>query len=90
MTDQCASCQFWEREKPGTPNELNYESHGWCRRKPPVIVDHMARMAIRSPGFGGNVIDPEDVANCSTVSKASLFPATFGNEWCGEFQESAP
>jgi hypothetical protein len=52
---------------------------------PPVIVDHMARMAIPVVGFGGNVVDPEDVATVTSVHNATLRPATFYTDWCGEF-----
>lgn len=86
--ERCRICRFWKldlstgEEDPGEEMDAGF---GWCRRRPPSIIDHMARMAIRQPGFGGNVIDPEDVASAVHIDHATLFPATFGLNWCGEF-----
>jgi hypothetical protein len=45
----------------------------------------MARTARAVPRFGYQV-DPQEVANVSDVADVSLFPATFNNQWCGEFK----
>ena len=81
MTEQCSGCRFWlidEREKD-LDEELPAWRFGWCRRHPPVIVDHMARQAIPPVGFGGHNFDPENIAPVRNVH-----PATFGTQWCGE------
>lgn len=87
MTERCRTCRFWLLNKGEDADEKVSAGFGWCRRRPPQIIDHMARIAIRTPGFGGHVIDPEDVASCSTIHETSFFPATFGTEWCGEFEQ---
>jgi hypothetical protein len=46
-------------------------------------------MSIRTPGFGGHAIDPEDVATVTAVFDASYFPATYGSSWCGEYEHGA-
>jgi hypothetical protein len=89
MTEACHTCRFWLADRAPNSNEAEDETFGWCRRHPPKIIDHMARIAIRTPGFGGNVVDPEDVASSSTVSNASMFPATYATEWCGRFERLA-
>jgi len=81
--EQCSTCRFWLVEKD--QNQSVHESFGWCRRNPPTIVDHMARQAIPPVGFGGNNPDPEDIATVVNVHHSGLFPATFGNAWCGEY-----
>ncbi|MFS0737532.1 hypothetical protein ABC347_10825 [Sphingomonas sp. 1P06PA] len=87
-TERCALCRFWLPVEEGVDRTADDAGHGWCRREPPKIVDHMARMAIPQPGFGGHVFDPEDVADAGTVHNACLWPATFYTEWCGQFEGS--
>lgn len=62
------------------------ESFGWCRRNPPSLLDHMARMTIPPLGNREDNYDPEDVATVGRVQCASMFPATYGTEWCGQYQ----
>jgi hypothetical protein len=90
MAKCCSSCRFWlcDDEITSIMQADGNDAHGWCRRRPPQIVDHMARMAIRQPGFGGFVVDREDVASAADVHRATLYPATFGTEWCGEFKRA--
>lgn len=87
MAEVCGTCRFWFIELASKDDILEEETgFGWCRRHPPKIIDHMARMAIQQPGFGGNVVDREDVASAAVVDYATMFPATFGGSWCGEYQ----
>lgn len=65
------------------------ESFGWCRRNPPSLLDHMARMVIPPLGNTADNYDPEDVATVGRVHSASMFPATYGTEWCGQYQAEA-
>jgi hypothetical protein len=88
MVEACHACRFWQidpHEEIADGGEMN---HGWCRREPPQIIEHMARMAIQQPGFGGINIDREDVANAGQVHRATLYPATFATEWCGRFERA--
>lgn len=90
--ERCRICRFWLLDlKPNEqdPGEDIDAGFGWCRRRPPAIIDHMARMAIHQPGFGGHVYDREDVASAMHIDDATLFPATFGTNWCGEFEASS-
>ena len=89
-TERCRICRFWQLDlgiNEVDPGEDVTAGFGWCRREPPKIIDRMARIAIATPTFGGHVVDPEDVASAIPVSAASLFPATFGTEWCGRFAQ---
>lgn len=87
--ERCRICRFWQLDlaigavDPGEETDAGF---GWCRREPPKIINHMARMAIHQPGFGGHVIDADQVANVHAGSNATLFPATFGTNWCGRFE----
>lgn len=89
MSERCRICRFWQLDL--APNEKDKGEEwdagfGWCRRDPPRINEHMARMVIDHPRFGGKNYDPEDVASASHVHDATLFPATFGTNWCGRFE----
>lgn len=89
MVNRCRTCRFWQLDLRSDQNDSGEDmdsGFGWCRLRPPMIIDHMARMAIRQPGFGGNFIDREDVANAMEVENATMFPATFGTNWCGQYQ----
>ena len=89
MTERCRTCRFWRLDLKVNETDLGEEidaGFGWCRHDPPQIIDHMARMVIQQPGFGGIRYDPEDVASAMHVEPASLFPATFGTNWCGRFE----
>jgi len=54
-----------------------------------VISDHMASIAIQRPGFGGNEIDPEDIAVPSAVQQSCLWPVLYCTDWCGEHRPRA-
>ncbi len=84
-TEQCGSCRFWLAVLEKEPAD-DGPGWGWCRRHPPVVSDHMARLAIPGPTFG-NQVDPDDVATIDNVADASLFPATWRGKWCGEFRQ---
>jgi hypothetical protein len=49
----------------------------------------MPRMTIPHLGNSKSNYDPEDVADVMNVHSATLFPAVFGDEWCGEFARPA-
>jgi hypothetical protein len=83
-SEQCSRCRFWLLER-ADPEDNRDESFGWCRRFPPVVVDHMARQAIPTVGFGGHNFDPENIATVMNVHNAGLFPASYADEWCGEY-----
>ena len=82
----CHSCRFWLVEHDAGEHENGSESFGWCRRYPPIVLDHMARMTIPPLGNREDNYDPEDVATVGRVQSARIFPATYGTEWCGEYQ----
>ena len=80
-TQQCNHCRFW-REDMGRrdPNDENF-GFGNCHLKPPVIVDSLIAVQIQRPIYG----QVTDLAPDATeVVNASLFPATFATDWCGE------
>ncbi|HEX2594783.1 MAG TPA: hypothetical protein VHL34_24985 [Rhizomicrobium sp.] len=78
----CGVCRHWQDAERSADETLGW---GWCRRYPPRVSDHVASMVIERPKFGGRNYDPEDVVTVSAVSDASIFPATWHDEFCGEF-----
>jgi hypothetical protein len=66
----CADCKFFK------PFEAEDDTGGWCRRKPPVIVD-----ALFQPAH-------PDTSAVDAVAGCSFFPAVDQDDWCGEFQPS--
>lgn len=85
--DNCSECRFWRQDPDAQiEGERRDESFGWCRRNPPLVLDHMARMTIPHLGNSKDNYDPENVATAVNVHNATIFPATYGTGWCGEYQ----
>lgn len=87
--EYCNGCRFWLADEASGEFDEHLHSFGRCRRHPPKVSDHMAAIAFGTPGFGEQ-FDPEDLADTVSVARASLLPATFCTDWCGEFQPTAP
>lgn len=84
----CASCRFWEADTNSGNFDEYPDARGRCRRYPPKVSDHMASIAIGTPGFGEQ-FDPEDLADSVSVARSCLLPVTFCTDWCGEFDPIA-
>ena len=86
---RCNLCRFWLEELDcRDPNDAD-GGMGWCRRHPPIVLDHMARMTIPHLGNSKDNYDPEDVATVMNVNSATIFPATPSTGWCGDFDGRA-
>jgi hypothetical protein len=86
---QCNGCRFWKLDDT-TIDDLNREAWGWgfCRRRPPTLVDSLIAAEIVPPRYG-DLIDLERPTPIDTYT-ASLWPATFATEWCGEHKPAEP
>jgi len=90
MIQQCNTCRFWLFAEDGGDDDGGRPyGWGWCRRSPPQLSERMSGMLIPSLGNRSDNYDPEDVATVQRVSDSSLFPATWHDKWCGDF-EPAP
>jgi hypothetical protein len=79
---QCNSCRFWKLDET-TKDELNADwGFGFCRRKPPTLVDSLVAAEIVPPRYGHQ--SDLDRPDPTAASIASVWPATFATEWCGE------
>ena len=84
--EQCNRCRFWLAEPDEASDcKIDGPGWGWCRREPPRVSDHLARIAIGYPSFDRQAA-PEEFATVVCVADASLFPATFLDKWCGRFE----
>ena len=87
--EQCNRCRYWHAEPDAKSDcPVDGPGWGWCRREPPRVSDHMAAVTIGFPPFGKQH-DPEEIATVVNVADASLFPATFLDNWCGRFEALA-
>lgn len=85
--ESCATCRFWlpAAVEPETP-ETDELTFGFCRRRPPQIVETLARMVVGKPVIGGGGEDMEALFSITEAYNATSFPSTFTTEWCGEFE----
>lgn len=85
--EACATCRFWlpcdrsMRAKDKT-EELSF---GFCRRRPPTIIDALVPMSTGYPVIGKHQ-DMEDLFDYSAAYDSTAFPGTYASEWCGEFE----
>lgn len=86
-TEQCNRCRFWLADPKSPEFDDEPFARGSCRRYPPKLSDHMAAITIGMPRFG-ELSDPGDVADSSSVFEACLLPVTFCDDWCGEYQSN--
>ncbi len=83
---QCNRCSFWKLDEDTIdPNDPDW-GFGFCRRRPPVLIDSLIAAEIVPPRYG----DRRDLDRPVPVGaySASIWPATFATEWCGEYQPS--
>jgi hypothetical protein len=67
---ECGNCKFWK-----DIDKHNAGNHGQCRRFPPVVV---SLPPSQIDGHGdGDTFNPWD---------ATVFPETWNDDWCGEYQ----
>lgn len=82
---QCNCCRFWKMdEATADPSDPDW-GFGYCRRRPPVLVDSLVSARIVPPRYGqqSDLDRPDPVA----AWNASVWPATFATDWCGEFAD---
>lgn len=85
MTEQCNRCRFWlEDMKERDPNDANW-GFGRCRLRPPVISESYVAAFIPKLEYGQQC-DPD--IDTTSLSTASLYPATHSTDWCGSFEMS--
>jgi hypothetical protein len=68
--DRCDGCKFWTRFK-------NDEEKGRCKRFPPSIVPIVAQVIWDETG---------DWARVDESTGVFAWPATFDDDWCGEWR----
>ena len=84
--ERCNRCRFWiEDIAERDPNDPDW-GFGWCRRRPPVLVECIAKPLMPQLRYGQSV-DP-DMSPLDLVS-ASKHPATHSVDWCGEYERNA-
>ena len=85
MPEQCNRCRFWhEVMEFRDPNDANW-GFGWCRRKPPTVVDAIVKAVVPPPAYGNHVDLDLDAVNMIAAAK---WPSTHSADWCGEFERS--
>jgi hypothetical protein len=85
--ESCATCRFWMPNQylgddPARTDELGF---GFCRRRPPRLVEALVSMAATSPPVGRHA-DMDELFPAVRHFDATAYPGTFHNEWCGEFE----
>ncbi len=79
---QCNGCRFW-RLNESTIDEFDVNwGFGFCRRKPPTLVDSLIAAEIVPPRYGQQ--SDLDRPGPLKAFPASAWPSTFSTEWCGE------
>jgi hypothetical protein len=91
MTDAaCANCRFWQR------SEADRE-RGRCRRHAPQPANQAILFAAEAIIAVADVLArhhgvtwPEDFdAEATETSNAAMFPRTYDDDWCGDWQRGA-
>ena len=84
---QCNGCRFCKLDETTIdPNDDNW-GFGFCRRKPPVLVDSIIPAEIVPPRYSHQ--SDLDRPGPDEAYSASIWPATFATEWCGEYEGEA-
>lgn len=82
LAERCNTCRFWHEDlSVRDPADADF-GFGHCRRRPPVVIDSVARALLPKLEYGQQS-DPE--IGTASMTDASLWPATFAMSWCGEF-----
>lgn len=92
--EACATCRFWlpdqdhgdgsDGEGPVKPTDDNI-GFGYCRRRPPVIVNVLADLNVTRPRYGQQ-IDADDGFTAVATFDSTSYPGTFHSQWCGDFE----
>lgn len=86
MPDQCSRCRFFSEDmRMRDPADAAW-GFGWCRRRPPVVVDSVIRAQLPPPR---DAKQTDIVIDTMQVFSASLSPVTFNTNWCGDFEPEA-
>jgi hypothetical protein len=81
--EQCNRCRFWKLDNDTIDERDPDWGFGFCRRRPPTLVDSLIAAEIVPPRYGEQIdVDRPEPARAWT---ATLWPSTFATEWCGEF-----
>ena len=81
---QCNGCRFWKlADETKDEHDPNW-GFGFCRRRPPVLVDSLIAAQIIPPRYGQQ--SDLDMKDALDAYNGCLFPATFATEWCGEHE----
>lgn len=79
MPQTCENCLFYDQTADG-------KKRGTCHRYPPVISDTLLALSVKEHGEEDEL--PTDIAY-DELPAASVWPATYDNEWCGEFKSES-
>lgn len=81
--ERCNRCRFWREDmEHRDPSDENW-GFGSCRRRPPVILETVAKHMLPPLRYGQQVdpdLDPLD------LHSASRFSGTSSTDWCGAFE----
>jgi len=83
---QCNDCRFWRMDETTIDQNDPDWGFGFCRRRPPVLIDALIAAEIIPPRYG-NQTDLDRPSPVNAYS-ASIWPATCSTEWCGEYSEA--
>ena len=92
MSDACATCCFWQ------PSDRKGDDRGRCRRHAPLAANQAVLFASEAIIAIADVLSrhwgvewPEGIdAEATETSNVTMFPRTYDDDWCGEFQPTPP
>ena len=82
---QCNCCRFWKLDEATVDKADPDWGFGHCRRRPPVLADSLIAAQIVPPRYGEQT--DLEIGSPTEAYSASVWPATFATEWCGEFED---
>lgn len=87
-TQCCRKCRFWDVYTDG----LNAADLGDCRRRPPLIDKTIMERTLITPTYGLDSGRDSGFSEMieSALHRASAFPVTGEESWCGDFESRSP
>ena len=86
MKSSCKSCRFWLAEEPVEEGAIVF---GPCRRHPTRVLGELAALGVPRQVWGRDQ-DPDEDLWSTQIYRASPFPITESDDWCGEYERGRP